>query len=161
MVGNYNDLTYQVKLGVSFPLFGYDDIRPNKYSLSYIKILWLTFFFLINEQNYDAVAGDVTIVGNRSQYVDFTLPFTESGIAMIAPVEDRRKNSWVFVKPLTWQLWTTIFCSFLFIGALVWVLEHQTNKDFRHSFWYQLGMILWFAFSTIVFAHSKTIIYLL
>lgn len=24
------------------------------------------------EQNFDAVSGDITIVGNRSQYVDFT-----------------------------------------------------------------------------------------
>ncbi|KAG8375362.1 hypothetical protein BUALT_Bualt10G0092200 [Buddleja alternifolia] len=31
-----------------------------------------------NGLTYDAVAGNVTIVANRSQYVDFTLPFTES-----------------------------------------------------------------------------------
>ncbi|URE08206.1 hypothetical protein MUK42_04415 [Musa troglodytarum] len=34
-------------------------------------------------QKYDAVVGDVTIRANRSLYVDFTLPFTESGVSMV------------------------------------------------------------------------------
>ncbi|XP_047972412.1 glutamate receptor 2.2-like [Salvia hispanica] len=51
--------------------------------------------------NYDIVAGDVTIVANRSQYVDFTLPYTESGVSMIVPLKDvKRKNAWIFLKPL-------------------------------------------------------------
>ncbi|KAM7480973.1 hypothetical protein LguiB_005556 [Lonicera macranthoides] len=46
--------------------------------------------------NFDAVVGDVTIRANRSKYVDFTLPFTESGINMIVPVKDRKaKNAWI------------------------------------------------------------------
>ncbi|KAM7480975.1 hypothetical protein LguiB_005558 [Lonicera macranthoides] len=46
--------------------------------------------------NFDAVVGDVTIRANRSKYVDFTLPFTESGINMIVPVKDRKaKNAWL------------------------------------------------------------------
>ncbi|KAL7122376.1 hypothetical protein ACP275_01G042200 [Erythranthe tilingii] len=106
--------------------------------------------------NYDAVAGDVTIVGNRSQYVDFTLPYIESGISMIVPISDgTRKNAWIFLKPLTWELWLTSFCSFVFIGFLIWILEHRINEDFRGPLWYQIGMIYWFAFSTMVFAHSK------
>jgi hypothetical protein len=34
-------------------------------------------------QKYDAVIGDTTIVANRSTYVDFTLPFSESGVLMV------------------------------------------------------------------------------
>ncbi|RRT59330.1 hypothetical protein B296_00042512 [Ensete ventricosum] len=30
--------------------------------------------------NYDALVGPITIVANRSQYVDFRLPYTESGV---------------------------------------------------------------------------------
>ena len=111
---------------------------------------------MMNVQNYDIVAGDVTIVANRSQYVDFTLPYTESGVAMIVPMrDDKRKNAWIFLKPLTWELWVTSFCSFVFIGFLIWILEHRINEDFRGPFWYQVGMIFWFSFSTMVFAHSK------
>ncbi|EYU27220.1 hypothetical protein MIMGU_mgv1a024764mg, partial [Erythranthe guttata] len=109
--------------------------------------------------NYDAVAGDVTIVGNRSQYVDFTLPYIESGISMIVPISDgTRKNAWIFLKPLTWELWLTSFCSFVFIGFLIWILEHRINEDFRGPLWYQIGMIYWFAFSTMVFAHKERVV---
>ncbi|KAK6158773.1 hypothetical protein DH2020_006087 [Rehmannia glutinosa] len=49
--------------------------------------------------NFDAVAGDVTIVANRSEYVDFTLPYTESAVAMVVPIQDdKSKNAWVFPK---------------------------------------------------------------
>ncbi|KAK6137150.1 hypothetical protein DH2020_029107 [Rehmannia glutinosa] len=109
--------------------------------------------------NFDAVAGDVTIVGNRSQYIDFTLPYTESGISMVVPIQDdKRKNTWLFVKPLTWELWLTSFCSFVFIGVLIWILEHRINEDFRGPLWYQVGMIFWFAFSTMVFAHKERVV---
>ncbi|PHU14986.1 hypothetical protein BC332_16191 [Capsicum chinense] len=52
-------------------------------------------------QEYDAVVGDVTILASRSKYVDFTLPFSESGISVVVPVrDDDRKNMWIFLKPL-------------------------------------------------------------
>ncbi|KAL4298271.1 hypothetical protein GQ457_12G019310 [Hibiscus cannabinus] len=43
--------------------------------------------------NYDAVVGDVTIVANRSLFVDFTLPYTESGVSMLVPIRDNKKKN--------------------------------------------------------------------
>ncbi|XP_043710262.1 glutamate receptor 2.7-like [Telopea speciosissima] len=107
-------------------------------------------------QKYDAVVGDVTIRANRSIYVDFTMPFTESGVTMIVPIkEDQRKNRWVFLKPLKWDLWFTTLAFFIFTGFVIWVLEHRVNNDFRGSPINQLGMIFWFVFSTMVFAHKE------
>ncbi|KAL3498141.1 hypothetical protein ACH5RR_040873 [Cinchona calisaya] len=37
----------------------------------------------VYEGKFDAVVGDVTIIANRSKYVDFSLPFTESGVSMV------------------------------------------------------------------------------
>ncbi|KAL7159597.1 hypothetical protein ABFS83_01G038600 [Erythranthe nasuta] len=108
--------------------------------------------------NYDAVAGDVTILGNRSQYVDFTLPFIESGVTMVVPIpEDKKGNTWILVKPLTWELWSTIFFFFVIIGILVWLLERPENRDFRGSGWDQFCMIFWFSFSTMFFAHKEKV----
>ncbi|CAI9772306.1 unnamed protein product [Fraxinus pennsylvanica] len=104
--------------------------------------------------NYEVVVGDITIVANRSQYVDFTLPYTESGIALVVPIK-RKSTAWVFLKPLSWELWLTSFFSFVFIGFFIWLLEHRINDDFRGPPLHQVGMIFWFAFSTMVFAHSK------
>lgn len=109
--------------------------------------------------NYEAVCGDVTILANRSQYVDFTLPYMASGVSMVVPIkDDKSKNAWVFIKPLTWELWLTSFCSFVFIGVLIWILEHRINEDFRGPPCHQVGMIFWFAFSTMVFAHKERVI---
>ncbi|KAL9177138.1 hypothetical protein ABFS82_01G039400 [Erythranthe guttata] len=109
--------------------------------------------------NYDAVAGDVTILANRSQYVDFTLPYTESGVSMVVPIQhDKSKNTWLVFKPLTRELWFTTFFSCVAIGCLVWFLERDVNTEFSGSPLHEFGMIFWFAFSTMVFAHRERVI---
>ncbi|KAH9760172.1 glutamate receptor 2.7 [Citrus sinensis] len=108
---------------------------------------------------FDAVVGDITIVFNRSNYVDFTLPYTESGVSMIVPIKDSKKrNAWVFLQPLTWDLWVTCFCFFIFIGFVVWVLEHRVNEDFRGPAGQQVGTSFWFSFSTMVFSQRERVI---
>ncbi|KAM6598490.1 hypothetical protein CsatA_018099 [Cannabis sativa] len=109
--------------------------------------------------NFDAVVGDITIRANRSLYVDFTLPYTESGVQMIVPVKDQRsKNAWVFLKPLTLDLWVASASFFVFIGFVVWALEHRINEDFRGPPLHQIGTSFWFSFSTMVFAHRERVI---
>ncbi|XP_059658211.1 glutamate receptor 2.7-like [Cornus florida] len=108
---------------------------------------------------YDAVVGDITVIANRSQFVDYTLPYIESGISLVVPIKDnKRKNAWVFLKPLTWELWLITFCSFVFIGFVIYVLEHRINEDFRGPPSHQVGMIFWFSFSTMVFAHKEKVL---
>ncbi|XP_034917633.1 glutamate receptor 2.8 [Populus alba] len=110
-------------------------------------------------KNFDAVVGDTTIIFNRSQYVDFTLPYTESGVSMVVPIVDNNsKNAWVFLRPLTWDLWVTSFCFFIFIGFVIWVLEHRINEDFRGPASHQAGTSIWFSFSTMVFAQRETVV---
>lgn len=100
--------------------------------------------------------GDITIVANRSQYVDFTLPYTESGVSMIVPIkEDKNKNAWIFLKPLTTDLWLGSLAFFFFTGFVVWVIEHRINEEFRGPPSQQMGTIFYFAFSTMVYAHSS------
>ncbi|OIT29643.1 PREDICTED: glutamate receptor 2.8-like [Nicotiana attenuata] len=114
--------------------------------------------YKISSKEYDAVVGDVTISENRSKYVDFTLPFTESGISAVVPVkDDERKNAWIFLKPLQRELWITTGAFFVFIGFVVWVLEHRVNEEFRGPKRKQVGMVFWFSFSTLVFAHKERV----
>lgn len=101
----------------------------------------------------------MTITAKRSEYADFTVPYTESGVVAIVPIRDNhRKNTWIFMKPLTTGLWLTIGSFFVFIGFVVWVLEHRVNEEFRGPPSQQVGMMFWFSFSTLVFAHSKSTI---
>ncbi|KAK7852500.1 glutamate receptor 2.7 [Quercus suber] len=108
--------------------------------------------------NFDALAADTAIVANRTNYIDFTLPYTESGVTMVVPIKDNeRKNAWVFLKPLTWDLWITSGVFFVFIGFVVWVLEHRINEEFRGPPSHEIGTSLWYSFSTMVFAQKETL----
>ncbi|KAL7140537.1 hypothetical protein ABFS83_09G125700 [Erythranthe nasuta] len=110
-------------------------------------------------EKYDAVVGDVTIVANRSRFVDFTFPYTESGVVAVVPIKDNeRTNAWVFMKPLTMGLWLTIGGFFVFTGFVIWVLEHRINKAFQGPPMRQVGMIFWYSFSTLVFSHREKVI---
>ncbi|XP_076883979.1 glutamate receptor 2.7-like [Bidens hawaiensis] len=107
---------------------------------------------------YDAVVGDVTILVNRWDYVDFTFPYTEAGVSLIVPFVDQRKSAWIFVRPVEASLWTTTCVFFIYTGFVVWVLEHRVNKEFHGPAHRQVGMIFWFSFSTLVYAHREKLI---
>lgn len=110
-------------------------------------------------KNFDAVVGDITIVYSRSLYVDYTLPFIESGVSVIVPIEGHpTENAWFFLKPFTWDLWVSSLLFFVFFGFVVWVLEHRINGDFRGPASHQAGTIFWFSFSTMVFAQRERVV---
>ncbi|KAI4323969.1 hypothetical protein L6164_023538 [Bauhinia variegata] len=108
---------------------------------------------------FDAAVGDITIRAQRSQYVDFTLPFTTNEATFIVPTKQikNKKEAWIFLKPLTWELWVTSFCFFVFIGFIVWVLEHGLNKETRISPLHHVDTGLWFSISTLVFLQWERI----
>uniref|UniRef100_A0A2C9UX45 Ionotropic glutamate receptor C-terminal domain-containing protein n=1 Tax=Manihot esculenta TaxID=3983 RepID=A0A2C9UX45_MANES len=110
----------------------------------------------IRKQEVDAAVGDITVVAKRSLFVDFTLPFSESGVSMVVLMKhDERDNMWIFLKPLSRNLWLTTALAFIFTGLVVWVLEHRINTDFRGPPDQQFSTVFWFSFSTLVFAHSN------
>ncbi|KAM3267799.1 hypothetical protein P3S67_031784 [Capsicum chacoense] len=110
-------------------------------------------------RKYDAAIGDITITANRSKYVDFTLPFAEGGVLTIVPVTYEDVNDiWAFLKPLKKELWLTSIAFFFFTGLTVWILEHRVSSAFRGPPSQHVGMIFYFPFSTLVFAHREKIV---
>ncbi|GAB2214925.1 hypothetical protein Droror1_Dr00019292 [Drosera rotundifolia] len=106
-------------------------------------------------KKYDAVVGDTTIIANRSLYVDFTLPYTESGVTMLVPVRgNNKRNAWIFLRPLSSGLWITSFLFFGFIAFVIWLLEHRISPQFRGPPQNQVGYSLFYSFSTMVFSHG-------
>ncbi|XP_076930503.1 glutamate receptor 2.7-like [Bidens hawaiensis] len=112
----------------------------------------------LSDGKYDAVVGDIMILADRSDHVDFTLPYAEAGVSLIVPVKDERKSPWIFMKPLEKELWITTGAFLIYIGLVVWVIEHRVNEEFRGTRDDQVGMLLWFSFSTLVYAHRATLI---
>ncbi|KAK3437321.1 hypothetical protein EUGRSUZ_C01849 [Eucalyptus grandis] len=91
----------------------------------------IDIFQAIIEKLPYAVAYDFIPFTARSTYDEM--------IDQVFYKDNKNKNAWVFLKPLTWDLWLTIGCFFVFIAQVVWILEHQINEDFRGSVAHQVG----------------------
>ncbi|KAK8460543.1 hypothetical protein SEVIR_2G345900v4 [Setaria viridis] len=129
----------------NFVLFG-DGLKNPSYSDLVQKV---------SENYFDAAIGDIAIVTNRTRLVDFTQPYIESGLIIVAPAREIESNAWAFLKPFTFQMWCVLGVIFLFVGAVVWVLEHRTNTEFRGPPRQQIMTVCWFSFSTMFFAHRE------
>ncbi|KAG6428087.1 hypothetical protein SASPL_112336 [Salvia splendens] len=104
----------------------------------------------LDEEELDALVGDVTVTANRSEHVDFTFPYSESGVVIVVPINPKgRRSAWIFMKPLTYCLGLTIGAFFVYTGFGI-------NKAFRCPPKQQVGMIFWFSFSTLVFAQGES-----
>ncbi|KAF3543892.1 hypothetical protein DY000_02001710 [Brassica cretica] len=104
---------------------------------------------LVNEvasNNFDAAVGDITIVTNRTKFVDFTQPFMESGLVVVAPVKGAKSSPWSFLKPFTVEMWAVTGLLFLFVGAIIWILEHRFNEEFRGPPRRQIITVFWTKF---------------
>ncbi|XXG71027.1 hypothetical protein AAC387_Pa07g0373 [Persea americana] len=114
--------------------------------------------YQVHLKKYDAVVGDITITANRSIYVDFTVPYAESGVSMIVPIQhDITKSLWWFTKPFKWHVWLTIFVLFGAKGFLVWLFERENNEEFQGPWQKQLGTTFYFSFSLFHFSHREKV----
>ncbi|KAL6848524.1 hypothetical protein ACP4OV_021818 [Aristida adscensionis] len=110
---------------------------------------------MVAENEFDAAIGDIAITMNRTQIADFTQPFIETGLVILAPVKKHITNSWAFLQPFTLQMWCVTGLFFLIVGVVIWILEHRINDEFRGSPRQQIITIVWFSFSTLFFAHRE------
>ncbi|EPS72720.1 glutamate receptor, partial [Genlisea aurea] len=109
----------------------------------------------VSQDKYDAAVGDITITTNRTRIVDFTQPYVESGLVVVVLNREEKSSPWSFLKPFTWQMWAVTGIFFIFVGTVVWILEHRTNVEFRGSLRQQLVTVFWFSFSTMFFSHRE------
>ncbi|KAG8364025.1 hypothetical protein BUALT_Bualt19G0083300 [Buddleja alternifolia] len=110
---------------------------------------------MITSNVFDAVVGDIAIVPNRTKIVDFTQPYIESGLVVVAPIRKLNSSGWVFLLPFPPLMWGITGAFVLIVGVVVWMLEHRINDDFRGPPKKQCVTILWFGFSTMFFAHRQ------
>lgn len=110
---------------------------------------------LIEAGVYDAAVGDLAITNNRTRIVDFTQPYVESGLVVVASVQKLNSNSLAFLRPFTPMMWLVTGIFFLVVGVVVWILEHRVNDDFRGPPKRQIATIIWFSFSTLFFSHKQ------
>ncbi|KAK1412688.1 hypothetical protein QVD17_34133 [Tagetes erecta] len=136
----FNALNYGAD--IEFTMFPYEEGR------TYNDLIDKVYF-----KEYDAAIGDITITSNRYRYVDFTLPFSDMGVGTLT--RNAKKSMWIFLDPLSTDLWFTSAGFFFVFGFVIWFIEHRTNEEFQGSTKQQIGTALWFSFSTLVYAHRK------
>ncbi|XP_044384577.1 glutamate receptor 2.8-like [Triticum aestivum] len=92
------------------------------------------FVYHVYLQEYDIAVADITIRYNGSLYVDFTVPYTESGVGMIVPVKENvMKDVWLFLKPLSTEMWFGSIVLFMYTGVVVWLLEYLNGNEHVHE----------------------------
>lgn len=97
------------------------------------------------------MVGDVTIRAHRAASVDFSLPYSESGVVMVLKVEpDKLKNIWIFLSPLSWDLWLAIVVACIFVGLVLRILERRVKSKRK------LGMLFWFPLAALAFPESNS-----
>ncbi|KAI4354175.1 hypothetical protein L6164_003068 [Bauhinia variegata] len=105
--------------------------------------------YMVQRGVYDAAVGGIAVTTSRMRMVDFTQPFVESGLVVVAPIRKLNLSTWAFLRPFTPMLWCVTGLSFLIVGVVIWILEHRRNDDFRGPPRKQVITILLFSFSTL------------
>ncbi|KAL1327228.1 hypothetical protein HN51_037299 [Arachis hypogaea] len=111
---------------------------------------------LVYNKTYEAVVGDITLLADRMPFVDFTVPYAESGLSMVVPSKSD-ESAWMFLKPFTWQMWVVTAAILFYTMLVVWYLERESNPEFHGNWKSQLSTALWFTFSSLFFAHKENL----
>ena len=112
------------------------------------------FFFRATWKTYDAAIGDITILANRTKYVEFTQPYAESGLSMIVPFANK-DSAWIFMKPFSLKTWIVSGAIFIYTLLIVWFMEHQSNPYFRGPLKVQIENALWLLSCSLFFINGK------
>nr|CAB3467317.1 unnamed protein product [Digitaria exilis] len=108
---------------------------------------------------FDAAVGDVTITPERIMEADFTMPYAQSGLSLLMLSEnDSKPIQWIFLEPLTKELWFATVGGFLFTGFVVWMIERPRNPEYQGSRLRQFSNASYFAFSTLTFSHVLVVV---
>ena len=75
--------------------------------------------------------------------VDFTQPYIESGLVVVAPIKKMMNSNASFLRPFSRNMWLVTGAFFLIVGVVVWFLEHRMNDEFRGPPRRQIVTILW------------------
>ncbi|GAV87911.1 Lig_chan domain-containing protein/SBP_bac_3 domain-containing protein [Cephalotus follicularis] len=148
-VGFCIDLFYMVLAQLDYAL-------PHKFVEHNYRGSYDDLVYKVYNKTYDAAVGDVTVLANRTNYVDFAQPYAESGLSLIVPSK-YEDSLWLFMKPFSIELWVVSGAIFIYTMLIVWFLEHRSNPEFRGPLKAQICSALWFTFSSVFFAHGERV----
>ncbi|KAH9314148.1 hypothetical protein KI387_022775, partial [Taxus chinensis] len=111
----------------------------------------------VANKTFDAVVADITILADRVAKVDFTQPYTDTGLVIMVRVKKNKSSGWPFLEPFTLSMWLTTAAFVVLTAAIFWLLERGENDALTGKTVKQMETSLWFSFTTIVFAHREKV----
>ncbi|PIN16429.1 Glutamate-gated kainate-type ion channel receptor subunit GluR5 [Handroanthus impetiginosus] len=122
---------------INYEFFHYNDSR---------NINW-SYDDMLHEipQKFDMVVGDTAIWAPRAEYVDFSVPYSEAGVALV--VKNKKPfDMWIFIKPLRWDLWLAIVIACILMGIVLRILEHRMGSNSAdpmkpHIYWSPIAVL--------------------
>ncbi|XP_057867863.2 glutamate receptor 3.2 [Cryptomeria japonica] len=97
----------------------------------------------VANKTFDAVVADITILTNRTAKVDFTQPYTDTGLVIMVPMKKTPSSAWPFLQPFTRSMWLTAAAFILLTAFLLWLLERDENDAFTGKPAKQMEVSLW------------------
>uniref|UniRef100_A0A6N2KGK4 Glutamate receptor n=1 Tax=Salix viminalis TaxID=40686 RepID=A0A6N2KGK4_SALVM len=151
----FDEVVSRLNYSIPPPVFvSFDGLYPDLVKGVYNKCRLFDFVPLVHRKTYDAAIGDITILSERAEFVEFTQPYAESGLSMIVPLKTE-DTTWLFLKPFGLDMWIVSGALLIYTMLTIWFLEHQTNPEFRGPLKDQFGTALWFTFSSLFFAQGE------
>lgn len=97
------------------------------------------------------MVADTAIVANRSEYVEFSQPYTDSDLQILTYVRPTTFGRvWLIVRPFTSTMWIATILVNILCGLTVYMIEQTYHKDaFRGSPVNQAMVMLTLTFTTL------------
>ncbi|KAL2523539.1 Glutamate receptor 2.7 [Abeliophyllum distichum] len=106
-------------------------------------------------KKFDAAVGDIAIISQRYEYVEFTHSHTEAGLVMVVPIQSDSTRTWLFIKPFTVTMWLLAAFVNIYNGFVVWTIERHYRSELGGPILNQIGTLLWLAFSTLFSSNGE------
>lgn len=134
-----DDLQRQLNFSGYSIFLGHD----GSYGLPYGNGTWNDVIGNLVNQKADLAVGDLTITRERQEQIDFTIPFINFGISIIARKSENQVTSLTaFLNPFSFQLWYSIGLASLWVtlmmhflgrfSPLEWIIDESSlvvNKN--------------------------------
>ncbi|XP_050367301.1 glutamate receptor 2.7-like [Argentina anserina] len=142
--------------GFCIEIFRMVHIRLNytlPFELQYVNGSYIDLVERVHNKTLDAGIGDITIIAERLDKVEYTQPYIQSVLVLIVPVSGYME--WTLLKPFSAKMWAASGGILLYTILIIWFLERPVNPDFSGPLRNQIGAAVWFAFTSLFFAHRE------
>lgn len=109
------------------------------------------------------VVADTTIWAPRMTHVDFSLPYSESGVILVVK-NNKPFDMWIFIKPFRMDLWFAVIFGCIWMGIVLRILEQgvtNSNEDLTRTNKHKHGNIYFSPVVVLAFPESKVLSYIL